>query len=217
MFWSLNIGIWDLFGIWCLKFVICSNDIRFEWVSHFWDHVKNFSHLSLTAMLWKRPGSAAARWFQSGAVNRIRIKICGDLCQTIIAATRQDCGCFFIGDKVWVYKRDRFKRIIFCYWQLESTSGIRFKLLIFHLNGRADCRDTRPWLLYFTPHQRTRSFPISYDPSIVPCRRDLNRMINIPQSKWFGHCLKGGKSSNKMRRQPCRFLRKPGCRVSPRR
>jgi hypothetical protein len=50
MFGSLSIGIWDLFVIWCLKFVILSNFILLELVSHLFGNVETFSHLSLTAM-----------------------------------------------------------------------------------------------------------------------------------------------------------------------
>jgi hypothetical protein len=50
MFGSLSIGIWDLFVIWCLKFVILSNFILPELVSHMFGNVETFSHLSLTAM-----------------------------------------------------------------------------------------------------------------------------------------------------------------------
>ena len=50
MFGSLGIGICDLFVIWCLKFVIFSNFILSELVSHLSGNVETFSHLSLTAM-----------------------------------------------------------------------------------------------------------------------------------------------------------------------
>ena len=50
MFGSLSIGIWDLFVIWCLQFVICSNFSLSESVSHLFGNVETFSHLSLTAM-----------------------------------------------------------------------------------------------------------------------------------------------------------------------
>ena len=49
--------IWPNFKIrWCLKFVICSNFIISESVSHLFGNAETFSHLSLTAMPWKGPG-----------------------------------------------------------------------------------------------------------------------------------------------------------------
>jgi hypothetical protein len=61
MFGSLGIGICGLFVIWCLKFVIFSNFILSELVSHLSGNVETFSYLSLTAMPPPRPSITGAR------------------------------------------------------------------------------------------------------------------------------------------------------------